>query len=236
MRHAFTLIELLVVISIIAVLAGMLLPAVGMVRDAARSTACSSNLRQIGLAINAYANGNEELLPAMHLGDENGVGSSYTYWTALLIGNGYIEVPGWTSTAGGNADTGVFRCPMVAAADIGKGGGYGYHEGSAHGAGVYAANTTVAKRTRLRTAYSRPSQSLMVGDALRGSTQKTWDNLRCPLEANCAWSAGNSLWFETPGRHRRRANLVLLDGHVEAALRSDMETDRLGLWNHPSIQ
>ncbi len=68
MNKAFTLIELLVVIAIIALLMGILMPALSSVREGARRTVCSAHMHDLGLAITMYCEQEDGLLPAMRVG------------------------------------------------------------------------------------------------------------------------------------------------------------------------
>lgn len=90
-RAAFTLIELLTVIAIIGILAAILIPTVGKVRATAKKAACASNLRQVGMAVLAFAIENKDGLPGYDKITDN---------TGTYYGLGRTASPRWWVESG----------------------------------------------------------------------------------------------------------------------------------------
>jgi len=103
-RQAFTLIELLVVISIIALLLGILMPALGSARQTATLIKCSSNQRQVGIALGAYAVDNNDQLPPSY--DANG-----TFVASLFYRPGFYDLRTYVADYVG--DFSIWVCPST---------------------------------------------------------------------------------------------------------------------------
>ncbi len=114
-RSGFTLIELLTVIAIIGILAAILIPVVGRVRESARASQCVSNLREIGTAIHLYANDHNGLAPPSRDPTQSGlrVAIHHTLW--IYVGhestNSFV---GGANDARADSDViNVFHCPTT---------------------------------------------------------------------------------------------------------------------------
>ena len=144
-RRAFTLVELLVVIGIIAVLIGILLPALNRARAAALTVSCSSNLRQIYLAARNYAAENKDSLPyGMAFPRENvitgrptdGGASGYITWfsqcdkymTKRAVDAIFLDAfTGYYEGATRRKFSPAFKCPAVDPGTFKQMVHYGYH-------------------------------------------------------------------------------------------------------------
>jgi prepilin-type N-terminal cleavage/methylation domain-containing protein/prepilin-type processing-associated H-X9-DG protein len=224
MRQAFTLIELLVVISIIAILAAMLLPAVGLVRDAARGAKCSSNLRQIGMSFQVYADEQGGVFPLFNLGPANAQ-IPYKYYTNLLEDAGAIEDVSWHNAYWGDVRSGIWKCPTVAAGGMQNGGGYGVLEVT-HG--IYYQGSPL---NRSRVKSSSTSALVTEAEIVSGGVAKSNVGFWCPIcSGSGVWEAAVTNRVAARHGNRRSANVVFMDGHVESKPYVDLRSNIHDVW------
>ena len=116
-RSGFTLTELLVVIAVIAILAALLLPALAKAKASAKSAACKSNLRQLGLALNIYVNDYEKYPGngAMYSGNTfQGIWATGLNWLKPYLGGKYDPTDlNDSQTYWADGHRTVFSCPAV---------------------------------------------------------------------------------------------------------------------------
>ena len=200
-RHAFTLIELLVVIAIIAILAAILFPVFAKAREKARQTSCSSNLKQIGLAILQYVQDYDEMMPTHGRDDtldaatQQRQAASYPGWIANII------IPYMKSYD-------LFRCPSKG---NWQNGWQNPHDNMRRTAFAY--NYVLAWNKSLGDLAE--GQAGVARLALMWDSANAWpDSLRWLVERDFAWfSADNRQWTHW---HMDRNNFLFADGHVKA--------------------
>jgi prepilin-type N-terminal cleavage/methylation domain-containing protein/prepilin-type processing-associated H-X9-DG protein len=236
-KNGFTLIELLVVIAIIAILAAMLLPALAKAKDKAKSIACVSNNKQIGLAMMMYVGDNNDFLPPLN--DRNYATHSTNWYFAILSSGNYI-----TSSSTSNN---VWRCTAVQNADI-PAGTVAYYSSPCEGYGpledinnpangvirYYLDLSGKVQGARKLSSIQRTSQIWLNGDVgipkinpnvnqLPTGGYNTDITVIKPVIGS-GWSTVNPS-KQAACRHNARANYSFCDGHVETWKWSDLSTD-----------
>ena len=192
-RRAFTLTELLVTIGVIAILAGLSLSAVGIVRARAASTNCLANLRQWGAALNLYANDNDGFYPRRGQGVQQLFQIDRpTDWFNCLPP--YLGLPSYQDCVNQGrlpkpGDNSLFVCPSASAS--------GGHYFLPYGMNMYLSPWNRPDPHR-RLEIDNPSQLAFLADA-PGAYASTIPSTQP---------------FSVVARHQGRANICFVDGHV----------------------
>ncbi len=237
--HAFTLIELLVVIGIIALLMGLLLPALGRANQQAKRITCLSNLRQMAIAAQHYVSANHGIYPASHYVVSNGSVTSTFDWDWCYI-TGENPTPGllWL----GEKQTPVQRCPSWEGKQFSNPGalycGYNYNVSYVGGEpqlGQLGSPGSIQCIPERAGSINHPAQAALFGDA---ENSVFWCNnfMRAPLPSpsEIQWLGGQTkpggTWaaYNDAGgggaarcngaqgfRHLRGTNIAFCDGHAE---------------------
>ncbi|MBN8527109.1 MAG: prepilin-type N-terminal cleavage/methylation domain-containing protein [Planctomycetes bacterium] len=213
--RGFTLIELLVVISIIAVLAGMLLPALGTVKQMANSTRCSSNLRQLGMANLAYAQDWDGMIVPVCILTAPG-GSRIEpdgNWMANPSFVDHLDATDTIACVPGRMLCPQSRPPTSWTAWTRVALSYGMNRD------LLPSNYTIGSIPLSR--IKQTSSVIHIADGLDWWLSRSKVGLYVGLEGP---TAPNTYNFVTATRHRGRANAVMFDGHVEPLDRNALNT------------
>lgn len=203
-HHAFTLIELLTVIAIIGILAAIIIPTVGKVRETALKSTCSSNLRQLGLAVQLFVNDHRS-----YPSEKNALGSG-KQWPELL--SDYIPSEQGLIHGGSRSGNSITICPIRPRQFSGA---QGAKTQASYGINAYIFGSTKIDREVRPEEVEMPSRTILMSCGT-WSDANGWSYLVIDDDGLVPGTiVDTSSWQNSPGEHGNgAANILYGDGHI----------------------